>query len=363
MNFSPFSYRYFLHITILFLFTITLTFIGDGLNFPLPWLLIPVFVGIAWTFINQKHQCLPKYFSVIGQAILAILTASRFSFDTFTTAQSYFFPLLMCIVVTASFSVLNGYLIYKFADIDLSSSFLGSIPGAGASFVAMSEDMGGDTMAVAVLQYSRILIVSVIVPIIAHFYKTPTPLIPVNIATQSLNLLPSLPMPINLIIISSCAYIGIQIGKIIKLPSNLFLAPFLSCLLLFCFFPYEITLPTSIFQGGLLLLGLSIGVKFEIQALQKLLKAVLLQIVLVLILIAVCFFCGYGFHLITQVDTLTAFLGSTPGGLSSVMATVIQLEGNSSFVLAMQMTRMLLILMLSPFFATSLLKKEENQHI
>jgi membrane AbrB-like protein len=354
---STFSYRNFVQISSLFLLAIVFAFIGDRLNCPIPWLLIPMIVAVIWAIIKGEAESLPKPFSVIGQAIIAIFTASRFSFETLTTAKDYFFPLLICIVVTASFSLLNGYLIHKFADLDLPSSFLGCTPGAGPSLVAMSEDMGADAIAVALLQYVRILMVSVIVPIIANFYLTQTHSIPLNIIPQNHHLLPSLPLLINLTIIALCAFIGIQIGKIIKLPSNLFLAPFFSALLLFCFFPYEITLPIPIFRGGLLLLGLSIGIKFEIQTLQKLLKAVLLEIGLVLLLITICFIVGYWFHLVTKVDTLTALLGSTPGGLSAMMATVIELGGNSGFVLTMQMTRMLLILTLSPFVAASLVKQ------
>lgn len=360
MNFSNFSYGNFIQISTLFLFAIVFAFIGDRLKFPIPWLLIPMIVAVIWSMIKGEAQSLPKVFSISGQAIIAIFTASRFSLDTLTTAQNYFFPLLICIVVTASFSLFNGYLIYKFTDIDLPTSFLGCTPGAGPSLVAMSEDMGADAIVVAVLQYLRILMVSVIVPIIASFSLPETPFIPIKIISENHHLLPSLPFPINLTIIVLCAFFCIQIGKIIKLPSNLFLAPFFGCLLLFCFFPYEITLPVSIFRGGLLLLGLSIGIKFETQTLQKLFKAVLLEIALVLILITACILVGYWFHMVTKVDTLTALLGTSPGGLSAMMATVIELGGNSGFVLTMQMTRMLLILTLSPFIATSLIKQTKS---
>ncbi len=355
---SAFSYGNFVQISLLFLLAIVFTFIGDRLNCPIPWLLIPLIVAIFCTLIKGEAKSLPKSFSVTGQVIIAIFSASRFSFETLTTAQDYFLPLLICIVITASFSLFNGYLIHKFADLDLPSSFLGCIPGAGHSLVAMSEEMGADAIVVAVLQYLRILMVSVIVPIITNFYFIQTSSISVNITSQSHHyLLTSLPLPINLSIIALCVFLSIHIGKIIKLPSNLFLAPFFSCLLLFRFFPYEITLPMPIFRGGLLLLGLSIGAKFEIQNLQKLLKAVLLEIGLVLLLITSCLIVGYWFHLVTKVDTLTALLGSSPGGLSAMMATVIELGGNSGFVLTMQMTRMLLILTLSPFVTASLMKQ------
>ena len=125
--------------------------------------------------------------------------------------------------------------------------------------------------------------------------------------------------------------------------------------------PYQLTIPPIIFTGGLFLLGLSIGVKFDAGIARKLFKAVLIDVFLILTLIVICFFVGYEFHLITRVDTMTAVLGSTPGGLSSMIATVIELGGDLRLVLAMQMTRTFLILMLSPFLAASLLKKNSFQ--
>lgn len=359
MNLSNFRDGNTVQIISLLFFTVVFTFIGDRLHFPIPWLLIPMILGLIWSMIKGEAQSFPKVLSITGQAIIAIFTASRFSFETLKTAQNYFLPLLICIIITASFSLFNGYLIYKFSDVDFPSCFLGCTPGAGPSLIAMSEDIGADAVVVAVLQYLRILMVSVIVPIIANFY-TEIPLISTSIIPENHHLLTSLPLPINITIIALCAFIGIQIGKIIKLPSNLFLAPFFSCLLLFCFFPYPITLPISFFRCGLLLLGLSIGLKFEIKTLQRLFKAVLLEAGLVLILITVCFFMGYWFHLVTKIDTLTALLGASPGGLSAMMATVIELGGNSGFVLTMQMSRMLLILSLSPFIATSLIKQSKT---
>lgn len=339
----------------LMILAITLSWLGEIVNLPIPYLLIPLFLGVMVVVIQKKAQPLPKSFSIIGQAIIALVTASRFSFDTLTQAKDFFFPLLLCILITATLSLINGYIIYKWANIDLATSFLGCIPGAGPSLVAMSEDMGADAIAVAVLQYLRILMVSVIIPLIASFYPPST-----SLATRVISekeLLPSLPLAVNILIMSILVIISIKIGEKIQLPSNLFLAPFFCGLLIFSFSPYQITIPNYIFRGGLLLLGLSIGVKFEVDTMQKLLKAVFIEVILVLFLILTCFLAGYGFHLLTKIDTLTALLGSTPGGLTAMMATVIELGGDSGLVLTMQMMRMLLILMLSPFFAASLLKK------
>ncbi|WP_017293580.1 AbrB family transcriptional regulator [Geminocystis herdmanii] len=350
-----------IELSLLIVFALILALIGDIFHLPIPWLLIPIVVSIIWSMVKNGHNSfIPKPFSIIGQGITAVFTASRFTPDVLTGSKDYFVPLIICIVVTSLLSLFNGYLIYKFTDIDFTTSFLGCIPGAGHSLVAMSEDMGADAITVAILQYLRIIMVSVIVPTIVSFFNTPVNQI--NIMPHH-QLLPSLPLPINLLILTLSTIFGVKIVNLLKIPSNLFLGAFISSLLLFSFFPYEIIIPQSIFRGGLLLLGLSIGVKFEIHTMQKLFKAVFLEIILVLILIGTCFVAGYWFHLVTKIDTLTAILGSTPGGLTAMMATVIELGGNSGFVLTMQMTRMLLILLLTPIIGSYFIKKNNGDSI
>lgn len=350
-----------IELSLLVVFALILALIGDTLHLPIPWLLLPIVVSIIWSMVKNGHNSsIPKPFSIIGQGIIAVFTASRFTPDVLTGSEDYFFPLIICIVATSLLSLFNGYLIYKFTDIDFTTSFLGCIPGAGHSLVAMSEDMGADAITVAILQYLRIIMVSVIVPTIVGFFHMPMNQIEI---IQHNQLLPSLPLPINLLILSLSTILGVKIGSLLKIPSNLFLGAFISSLLLFSFFPYEIIIPQSIFRGGLLLLGLSIGVKFKIEAMGKLFKAVFLEIILVLILIGTCFMMGYWFHLVTKIDTLTAVLGSTPGGLTAMMATVIELGGNSGFVLTMQMTRMLLILLLTSIIGSYIMKKNKGDSI
>lgn len=332
---------------------------GDKFNFPIPWLLIPLILGIIIVIFRPQDPPFPKFLSTIAQAIIAIITASRFSFDSFVHAQSLIFPLIICVFITGSLSILNGYLISKWADIDPATSFLGCIPGAGPSLVAMSDEMEADAIAVTILQYLRILMVSTIVPIFAGIYASKNEFLP-KYSTLDHKLFPSLPPSISLGIIIIVVIVSINIGKLIKLPSNLFLAPFLGCLLLFYFLPYRVEISPIFFQGALVLLGLSIGLKFAVESLRKLIKAVYIEIVLVLCLIISCFITGYGFHLLTKVDTFTALLGTTPGGLTAMIATVIELGGDSALVLTMQMTRMLLILILSPFIVNFLKKRFTN---
>ncbi|MBE9222142.1 AbrB family transcriptional regulator [Cyanobacterium stanieri LEGE 03274] len=359
----------------LFLLALIFSFILDSLHFPVAWFLVPLLVAIIFSIVRGKVESFPHSAGALGQGMIAVVTASNFSVDSLINAQSYLLPLLGAIFITGTFSLFNGFLLYKIAKIDPCSSFLGSIPGAGSSLVAMSEEMGADAIAVTVLQYVRILLVSLIVPnIVALYFSTPvlaTPMVescnPELCFSPPNDILITADLPQSLItaiiktlLIIFTAIVAIQIGKIIKLPSNLFLAPFFSGLALFWLIPT--TIPPLVFSIGLFLLGLSTGVKFDLKTIHKLLKAVLIEVILVIFLIIVCFIIGYEFHQITGLDMMSSLLGTTPGGLNTMTATALELGGDSGMVLTMQMVRMFFILTFSPFFAGTILQIDYSHH-
>ena len=326
------------------------------LHVPVGWLLAPMLVGIAYAIIQGSRQPLPPAFKMVGQVIIGIFTATRFSPETLSVATTYALPLLLCVFTTGSLSMFNGYLLSRWAGIDRTTAFLGFIPGAASSIVAMSEEMGADALTVALIQYVRVLLVVLLLPTTASL------LFPVNPGTQvaapvaMANNLPSLPIILNLLVLAVCGVLGVWGGRRLRLPSSGFLGPFIVGLVTFWILPYQLQVPQFLFCAGLLLVGLSIGVQFDWQIAQKLLKAVLIEVGLVILLILSCLAVGYEFHLVTHVDTITAVLGFTPGGIEAMIATVMQLGGDTGLVLAMQLTRMLSILLIAPWLVAVLVK-------
>jgi membrane AbrB-like protein len=326
------------------------------LHVPVGWLLAPMLVGIAYAIIQGSRQPLPPAFKMVGQVIIGIFTATRFSPETLSVATTYAIPLLLCVFTTGSLSMFNGYLLSRWAGIDRTTAFLGFIPGAASSIVAMSEEMGADALTVALIQYVRVLLVVLLLPTTASL------LFPVNPGTQvaapvaMTNNLPSLPIILNLLVLAVCGVLGVWGGRRLRLPSSGFLGPFIVGLVTFWILPYQLQVPQFLFCAGLLLVGLSIGVQFDWQIAQKLLKAVLIEVGLVILLILSCLAVGYEFHVVTHVDTITAVLGFTPGGIEAMIATVMQLGGDTGLVLAMQLTRMLSILLIAPWLVAVLVK-------
>ncbi|MEQ8999908.1 MAG: AbrB family transcriptional regulator [Coleofasciculus sp. B1-GNL1-01] len=336
--------------------------IGVGLLFswlhvPVGWLLGPMLVGIGYAIRQGSRQPLPSSFKLIGQIVVGLVTATRFSPETISVATTYAVPLLLCVLLTGSLSLFNGYLLSRWAGIDRTTSLLGFIPGAASSIVVMSEEMGADAIAVALLQYIRVLLVVLIMPSAAILLVPANPDTLVTATVAPASTLTTLPLALSLLILAGCGILGIWAGKRFRLPSPGFFGPFLVGLAAFWALPNPVQMPQPLFAGGLLLIGLSVGVQFDWQTARKLFKAVLIEIGLVTGLIIICLGIGYGFHCVTGVDMATAILGFTPGGIEAMVATVMQLGGDTGLVLAMQLTRMLSIIMIAPWLVAFLVKR------
>lgn len=326
-------------------FAVGVGFACNWLGVPVGWLLGPLLVGIAYACIQSDPKPLPSSFIKIGKAIIGLYSASRFSPDTLVLIKTYGGPVMLCIITTAALSMLNGYLLWQLGGLNKFDSFLGSIPGSASSIVAMSEELGGDPMVITVLQYLRMVTVVLLIPttVTLIFPHAPASQI-ATLAPTAVNA-PQVPMFVNLLVLAGCCSLGILVGQWLRLPTSGFLGSFLLGLLLFFSLPHWFFVPHWLWVVALILIGLSIGWKFDWQAVRKLWKAVLLEIILVILLMISCLAIGYEFHLLTHIDTVTAILGFTPGGIEAMIATANQLEADTGMVLAIQLTRQMLILL------------------
>ena len=335
-------------------------FLFTWFQIPVGWLLGPMIIGIFYAIIQAHPQPLPPVFMTLGKSFVALTTAARFSPETINLITHYPIPVLLGLLLTGIFSLFHGYLLSRWGGIDRVTGLLSFIPGAASSIVSIAEEMGADAVAITVLQYIRVLLVMLIIPGVINL------LFPVSsVASVSLPLVEtppsSIPLLFNLLILFFCCGIGIFIGKKFRLPASGFLGTFIVGLILFWTSPEVIEVPQWLFATGLLFVGLSIGLKFDWKTVKNLWKAVLVDIGLVFSLIFFCFVIGYGFHLLTQVDTVTAILGLTPGGIEAMIATVMQTGGDVGLVLALQFSRMLSIILVAPWLVQFVIKQGNPQ--
>ncbi len=320
-------------------------FLFSWLKIPVAWLIGPLLMGVAYSGISGNPTPFPSSMKVIGKAILGAAAATGFLPETLMRVENYALPLLLGIMLTGILCIGSGYLLWRWSAIDMVTSFLGFIPGLSSTIVAMSEELGADPTSVAMLQYLRLITVSLIVPIIVGFVSEDLLVAnPETLLTVTTNIY-SYSLVISLLLVTACCSLGTLAGNWLKLPTKEFLGSFLLGICLFWSLPNYFYVPKAIFIFGLILIGVSSGLKFELQIVTKLWKALLLELFLVISLILCCLGIGYEFHQITHVDLITSLLAFVPGGMEAMIATANQLGGEPGLLLAIKFSRQMLILL------------------
>lgn len=329
----------------------------DSLHVPVAWLLGPMVAGILIVARTGRPEPIHPSYQAFGQAVLGLFVGIAFPLATLQAAMQYALPLLLAVTITGGLSLLNGHLLSRWTGIDPATGFLGSLPGAAPSMVAMSDELGADPVAVAILQYVRLMLVVAIAPLAVGA------LFPAQAAAgpeAAARALPAAPVALSLLLLAAAGAAGVTVGRWLRLPSPTFLGSFLAVLPVSWLLPYSLVMPEPVFDLGMLLVGFSIGVRFDMPMVRRLGKMVLVEVVLVIGLIGLCLGVGYLFHLLSGVDTVTAVLGSTPGGTDVMVASSLQLGADAGLVLAMQMTRWFLVLLAGPWVAGRLGKRRER---
>lgn len=327
----------------------------DKAHVPVGWLLGPMAVGVAAAGLNHGPRPLHPGFQAIGQAVLGVSAGVGFPLATLMSVGANLLPLSLAIVVTGGLSLLNGYLLWRWAGVDRATGFMGSLPGAASSMVAMSDELGADAVVVAILQYLRLLLVVFLAPPAVGWLFPSLGTGPAVLTTAAT--LPAAPAALNLAVITVSGVLGAWGGRRFHLPSPTFLGPFLVSLGFSWTLPHQFVLPPAPFAAGMLMVGVSIGARFDVPLARKLGKVALIETALVLALIAASLGVGVVFHLVTGVDTMTAVLGSTPGGMEVMVASAVQLGGDPGLVLAMQMIRWFIILLVGPWVTARLVDR------
>lgn len=343
-----------LHDVVLIAVAAAAGYLFNLVHIPMGWLLGPMSVGIAYVAWKGEPRPLNKHYMTLGQAIFGLSTGVGFPLATLLAAATHGVPLLVNVVITGGLALLNGYVLWKWAGVDRATSFMGSLPGAAHAMTAMADEMGANGVMVAVLQYWRVILVMFIAPSAVHALFPPSPAVAQQAAAAAAA--PAVHWALNLVALAICGALGLYAGRKLKLPSPTFLGPFLVMMVAAWTLPVTFLMPGLLFKAGMLMVGLSIGVRFDVGTARRLGRAALIETVLVLGLIAISLTVGYVFHLITGVDTLTAVLGSTPGAMDVMVASAIEMGGDSGMVLAMQMTRWFIILLAGPWVTVRLVQ-------
>jgi hypothetical protein len=147
------------------------------------------------------------------------------------------------------------------------------------------------------------------------------------------------------------AVLGSIAGDRLRIPAGAILVPMLIGVVLSCTHLMTITLPPWLMAGCYALVGWAIGLRFTREIVLYAARVFPTILASTLTLIALCGALAWLLHVTVDIDPLTAYLATSPGGADSVAVIAVSSPVDVPFVMAMQIARFVVVLLAGPALA------------
>lgn len=325
---------------------------------PAALLIGPMLAGII-AGTNGATVRLPRPLFFAAQAIIGCLIASSLELEILAlVAQDW--PLILGVVfLTLVASSLLGWLISRWKVLPGTTAVWGSAPGASTAMVLMAATFGADARLVAFMQYLRVIFVLVTAAVVARLWVDTSGVeVPAKAWFPAIDWVP-FGSTLAIAVIGACA------GRLLRLPSPWFLGSLILGVTLHLTGLVDFQLPEWLLALAYALIGWTIGLNFNRPILRHAARALPQVVLSIFLLIG---FCGGLAWLLSHylgIDPLTAYLATSPGGMDSVAIIAAAADNvNLSFIMAVQTTRFLLVLVLGPWlarFVAGLVRDDDTQ--
>ncbi|ABV13562.1 TPA: AbrB family transcriptional regulator [Citrobacter koseri] len=329
---------------LLFLLSLLLSLAFLCIHLPAALLLGPMIAGIAFSLKGITLQ-LPRSTFLAAQAILGCMIAQNLTGSILTTLAVNWPVVLAILLVTLLSSAVVGWLLVRYSSLPGNTGAWGSSPGGAAAMVAMAQDYGADIRLVAFMQYLRVLFVAGAAVLVTRLILGDS----AEAVSQQIEWFP--PLSGNLWSTLLLAAVAGFAGRILRIPSGTMLAPMIVGAWLHAGGMIVIELPEWLLAIAYMAIGWRIGLGFDRQVFFMALRPLPQILASIFALMAICAAMAWGLAHYMQIDFITAWLATSPGGLDTVAVIAAGSNADMALIMAMQTLRLFSILLTGPAVA------------
>lgn len=318
----------------------------DLLGVPSAPLFGGVVAGLGRALLGGTRLSLPRPAGTGAQAVIGVSIGALVQTDTLRTVAEHWVPVLASTVGTLLVSLVAGQLLRLQRGISPVTGAFSMIAGGASGITAMARDLGADEQVVAVLQYLRVLLVVVAMPIVATTVYGAS----AGAGTAPADDGPG--WPAGLLFTAVCVGAGLLLGRLSRLPVGSLLGPMaVAAALDLTGLSRDAGVPAVVEAAGFLAIGLQVGLGFTRDSLRLVGRALPLALLLIVGAVTACAGLGAALAAATGATPLEGYLATTPGGLYAVLATATGSGADATFVLAVQVLRLFVMLFSAPLLA------------
>jgi uncharacterized protein len=305
-----------------------------------------ILVAIAGGTIRVPHHPV-----VIAQAVIGCMIARSIPSSIIGEILRNW-PLFVAVVVALiAASSMLGWLLTRWRVLPGTTAVWGSSPGAATAMMLMAAAYGADIRLVAFMQYLRALLVAFAATIVARLWTSS--------AASPATAVVWFPPIAWISFIETLALIGFGTlcARLRRIPATPLLLPIGLGIALQDAGALTIELPPWLLTASYAIVGWSTGLGFNRAILRHAAQALPRVILSILVPMAVCAGLAAVLVVAAGVEPLTAYLATSPGGADSAAIIAMASNVDVAFVMAMQTTRLVLILLVGPSLASFIARR------
>lgn len=318
------------------------------LGLPTPFLFGGLLGALAYALARPAAPLeLPAPLFRAGQAVVGVLVGAGVDLGVLAALGTDWFVVVAVGCFSLVVSVLVGQLLVRRGVSRVTATF-SSIAGGAAGLTALSRDLGADERVVAVLQYLRLLIVLVSMPLVVY------------LVFGERNERAALASGgdswwVDLAFCAAAGGLGLLLAPRLRIPSPSIMGPLLAAVGL-----HSVPglggaqVPGPVEAAGYLAIGVHVGLAFTVASLVAIGRMVPTALVTIAVTVSSCAALGAVLAATTDSTPLEAYLATTPGGIYAVLGTAAATGADVGFVTAAQLIRVLVVLGSAPLLAAAL---------
>jgi membrane AbrB-like protein len=293
---------------------------------------------------------LPGWVFALGQAAIGCMIARSFTPALFRSMGEH-----LALFAGAALSVLLaatalGLALTRLRVMPGTTALWGSFPGAATVMVLLSDSFGGDMRLVALMQYLRVAVVSVVASLIGRMFGV------AGAPAAATSWLAPVDAP-AFAVAAALVLLGGLLGPRLRLPAAPLLIPMVLGALLQDVASIPVALPPPALAASYVVIGWAVGIRFTPDILGQAARALPRVLASIALLVAACAGIGWVLARLAHLDPLTAFLATTPGGADSVAIIAAGTRVDAPLVMAVQTGRFLAVLLLGPALAKAVARR------
>jgi membrane AbrB-like protein len=323
----------------------------------------PLTAVILWNVFTRRSLQWPGSLRNAGLGLLGYSMGLSFTLESARQITTQLPSMMVATIMTIVFSLALAVWTSKQTGVSFASSAIGSIPGGLTQMVVLSEEIeGADTAVVAFMQTIRLLSVIFVVPFLAVHGLANGPAAgaaglgkPASTAANTLmgslllfvEALTSRPLFAGILLL--CLLAAAWLAAKLRFPTPYFLGPIIAAAI-FTVAGFEPPhLPSLLIYAAQWSLGIYMGLGIKLSSLHNWKKLLPFSLGGSIAVVAFSLGLSYAFSLYLPMSVMTAFLSTSPGGMTEMGVTASVVGANISLVVAYQMFRILFILFIVPY--------------